>query len=204
MLLEASFLTLPGSEPAGRVDTPRGRWEGRGTVAVGGGGAGDAREEARPVERARIDLRRTAARREGERVLARARFLEPPDRELVYAVFRDHTPIARLALVSGVSAARLRRRVRSLVARTLSARFEWAMVERDSWSAARRRVGDAYFLQGRSQRAIASRLRVSLAAVRAHLAALRALEEAHMAGLRSLEEGRRAASAAREGGVRCN
>lgn len=125
-----------------------------------------------------FDLRRAVLRRHADTILARAWFLAPDDRALIYAVFRDHMSVERLARAAAVRPERLRGRVRRLLRRLYSARFVWALSARRRWSPERRRIADGAIFQGLSQRAIARRLQISLARVRIQLNALRALEEA--------------------------
>lgn len=124
-----------------------------------------------------LDLRRAAVRRHADTIVARAAFLAPDDRALIYAVFRDLIPVAAIARAAGVSAPHMRRRVRRLLLRLFTPRYIWVISARNAWTPERRRIADAAFLQGLSQRAIAKRLQISLPRVRAALCALRVLEE---------------------------
>lgn len=148
----------------------------RGVVRRLGARSFGSNQPAQPPARP-VDLRRRFDRKQAEQIVAKAMFLAPSDRALVLAVFRDHVTVEALARAAGTSAPRMRRRLRSLVRRLLSWRFEWALRARHQWAPARRRVAEACYFQGLTQRQIARRFQISLYAVRSHLAALRALEE---------------------------
>ncbi len=115
-------------------------------------------------------------------LVRRAAWLTPEDRELVTSVFgeglsvaaytrrrREHDPVAP------VSVRTARRRLRRLVTRLLSPRFAFVIENRGDWPATRRRAAMACVVQGLSLREAASKMGVSLHAVRRHMDAVEAL-----------------------------
>jgi len=110
-----------------------------------------------------------------EIIAARAEHILPEDRDLIRAVFADGMPVSTLARLTGVDPRGLRRRVRALARRVLSDRFVFVLRSRSGWPATRRRVATACVLQGRSLRATARHLRLTLHAVRRHMDAVNAL-----------------------------
>lgn len=157
-----------------------------------------------------LDLRRrstNASGREAARLcVERAVHLAPGERETVLAVYRDGVTVKDLAAItagdgirhpavgirSADSAARaLRRRLRLITARLLSAKFEFVIAflepadqaERrrlglPCWPASRRQVAELCIVQGRSMREAARALGGSLHAVRREMSAIHALFEA--------------------------
>lgn len=126
---------------------------------------------------AACDLRRRRRQDLAEAVIRRSAWLLPDDRALLRTVYQDGVRIASLATLRGRSESprSLRRRVRVLVQRVLSARFTFVLRERDRWPPTRRRVAAACVLQGRTMRSAAHHLQISLHEVRRHLDAINAL-----------------------------
>lgn len=142
----------------------------------------------------RTDLRRRVRREAVETILHRAVWIDPSDRVLVEAVYRDHRTVADLARLLGTDDRSLRRRVRRIVQRLLSPQFVFvassmarsATSRRPSspaspppgpWSDTRRRVAEHCVLNGRSLRDAARALNLSLHVVRRHRDALHACFE---------------------------
>lgn len=123
------------------------------------------------------DLRRRRRRELCDQVLARAAWLEPSDRALLEAVYRDGRSAVELAQLTGDNPRTLRRRIRRLVRRVLGPEFAFVAGRRERWTSSRRRVAEACILHGQSMRTAASELGVSLHTVRRHLAAIRAQYE---------------------------
>lgn len=132
-----------------------------------------------PAEAA--DLRRRRRSDLAELIVDRSAWLMPEDRALVCAVYRDGLTAAEVAKLRGEPARHVRRRLRRLVLRVLSKRYEFVMRRREQWPPTRRRVATVCVLQGRTMRETASHLRLSLHTVRGQMAAVAALEEAQAA-----------------------
>mgnify|MGYP003869508055 CR=1 FL=1 len=131
------------------------------------------------------DLRRRRRRDHADQLVQRAAWLAPKDRALVEAVFRDGKTATDLARLTGESPRALRRRVRALAARLASPRYLFVVHHRDLWTTGRRRVGTACFIEGRSLRAAARDLGMSLHTVRRHTAAIEAAFETVLAAARA-------------------
>ncbi len=127
---------------------------------------------------AELDLRRARDRAVVDTILDRAAILEPPERWLLEAVYRDSRTIRDIAEELGEHPRRVAQQVRRLVARVLSEPFAFVASRRDGWEIARRRIATLVVLKGRSLREAADELRVSLHTVRRHMAAVNAAAEA--------------------------
>lgn len=121
------------------------------------------------------DLRRRRTRHIAETLVDHARHAAPDDRAVINAIYREGMTVVAVATLRGVNPRRLRRRVRALVANLLSEKFLFVLAHHERWPRRRRTVADACVLQGRSMRAAARHLRVSLHAVRREMAAVDAL-----------------------------
>ena len=141
--------------------------------ARGVGGVG-----ARIDPSAAWDLRRKRRRELVERLVERAELVGPPDRALVLAYYRDGQSAADIARLAGEPVRSLRRRLRRVVQRMLSPRFEFVAAHRHTWTPTRRRVAGACVLEGRTLRDTAERLGLSLHCVRRHHDAIQAMFEA--------------------------
>lgn len=123
--------------------------------------------------------------REGvDRLLTRVEFLPEHERALIEAVYRNGTPVVRLARLSVPTSKprRLRRSVRLIVERMLSDRFVSMArcVSRGAvgrWPRTRRRVGELLYLQGKTLRQAAVELGLSVHVVRNHRGAIEAIFE---------------------------
>jgi len=112
-----------------------------------------------------------------DRLLMRGEWLDPPDRAIIEAIYREGITTAELARRLGADVRVLRRRRRRLVARMLCPLFAFVALNRDAWGPTRRRVATACVLQGRSLRQATRSLGLSLHTVRRHLAAVEAMCE---------------------------
>lgn len=112
------------------------------------------------------DLRRRRTRELAEIVVDHAQELRTEDRAVVMAIYRDGMTAQDVAELRREPARRIRQRVRRLVSRLLSDRFLFVLRERDGWPPRRQRVARACVLEGRSMRAAAEHLRMSLHGVR--------------------------------------
>jgi len=124
------------------------------------------------------DLRRRVPRDLAELLVARAEHLLPEDRALITAVYQDNLTAAQVAQLKGCPPRTIRRRLRSLIQRLLSPRYVFVASRLDRWPPTRKRVARACVLQGRTLRAAAAHLKVSLHTVRRHMDAVAAQHEA--------------------------
>ncbi|MEO1129793.1 MAG: hypothetical protein AAFX05_08830 [Planctomycetota bacterium] len=121
------------------------------------------------------DLRRRRTRELAETLVEDARWILPDDRAVIHAIYADGMTAQNVARLRNEPPRRLRRRVRVLVSRILSDRFRFVLIHRDAWPPMRRRVAGACILQGRSMRAAAAHLHISLHAVRREMDVINAL-----------------------------
>jgi hypothetical protein len=113
---------------------------------------------------------------------SRGGYLAPQDRAILEAVFVRHDRIADVSRVSGIPPRRLRRHVRGLLDRLTSRRFAYITARLSRWTPTRRRVAEACFLRGLSQRRAARDLGLTLHVVRLHWLAVRSLTDAQEGG----------------------
>jgi DNA-directed RNA polymerase specialized sigma24 family protein len=128
-----------------------------------------------PAEAA--DLRRRRRRDLADLLTDRAAWLPEEDRALIHAVYREHLTAREVAFLRGATARRVRRRLRTLIERMLSRRFEVVLRERDGWGVVRRRIATSVVLEGRTLRETAERLGLTLHAVRRQMVVIEALIE---------------------------
>ncbi len=133
---------------------------------------------AAPRAEADPTLRRRVLDAQGDALLRRAHALDPDDRALLEALLREGESLQSAAAARGLSTRSVRRRVRRLINRLLSDRFVFVLAEHLSWPAGRRRVGDACVLRGRSMRAAARELSLSVHTIRRHLSVVSAMHQA--------------------------
>lgn len=131
----------------------------------------------RPTEAEGL-LRRRVLDAQGDALLRRAHVLDPDDRALLEALLREGESPLGAAKSRGVSTRTVRRRLRRLINRMASERFLFVLAQHLSWPLGRRRVGEACVLRGRSMRAAARELGLSVHAVRRHLAVVSAMYQA--------------------------
>ncbi len=125
-----------------------------------------------------VDLRRPRDRQAADRLVLRADWLAPADRDLVLAVLRDGQTIAALARLHHADPRLLRRRFAALVARLLDERTAFVARTLPTLRGTRARVAKAFYLHGRTLRAIADEHNLTLHVVRAHRQAIEGLYEA--------------------------
>lgn len=92
--------------------------------------------------------------------------LDPSDRALINAIYRHGMSAAEFARAVHMTPANIRNRVRRIVRRMISAPFRYVLAHRSGWPHAMRRVAEAIFLEGRTQREAAAATGVSLHHVR--------------------------------------
>lgn len=129
---------------------------------------------------AAADLRRRKRRDLSDHLLLRAEWLEPSERALVEAVYRDGRSAIELAALAGRTPRSMRRRLRRIVRRVLAPEFVFVAQRRSRWTASRRRVADACILHGRSMREAATELGLTLHTIRRHMEAIRAQIESQI------------------------
>ena len=130
------------------------------------------------------DLRRKRRREVVERIVERAELICPGDRSLVLAYYRDGQSASDIAQLAGEPVRSLRRKLRRIVQRVLSPRFEFVATRIHTWTPTRRRVASACVLEGRTLREASARLGLSLHSVRRHHDAVQAMFESEAGGLR--------------------
>lgn len=116
------------------------------------------------------DLRRRSKADIADRILARADHLPDPDRALLHALYRDGKSAKELARLTRTPARTLRLRARRIVQRLSSPAFALVVVNSSSWPPLRQHIASLHVVEGKSIRAVASSLNLSLHQVRAHLA----------------------------------
>ncbi len=158
------------------MDVQSGRRRASGGIGSGGGGLIDPD--------AAWDLRRKQRREVVERVVERAELLTPGDRALVLAYFRDQQHASDIARLAGEPVRAMRRRLRKLVERVLSPRFQFVASRRLAWPPTRRRVACSCVLEGYTLRETSRRLGLSLHSVRRHHDAIQAMFEDEAGGAR--------------------
>ncbi len=124
----------------------------------------------------RVDFRLRARREMVAAVLRLAGELSPEDRELIRAVYDNGCSVGRVVTATGArQAPAVRRRVRRIVRRVLSARFRFILRNRARWTPSIRRVATACLIHGRTVRRAAAELGMSHHQVRRCRAAAEAL-----------------------------
>lgn len=122
-----------------------------------------------------LDLRRVRDREATDRILERAAWLDPEQRALIETVLRDNQPISQVARATGLDARVLRRRFAVAVARALDDRTAFVAHTLPHLSGTRARVAEGFYLHGRTLRAIAADLRLSLHTIRAQREVIEAM-----------------------------
>ncbi len=117
-------------------------------------------------------------REERERLARLAEELDRPDRDLIHSIIDRGQTIAALARATGVDRRSLSRRFTRLINRLMDDRVLIVLRERDHWPPQRRRIANALFVRGLTQRAAARQLRISLHALRSELKVIEGLIEA--------------------------
>lgn len=126
-----------------------------------------------------LDLRRKRSRDIAATIVAHARYTTPPDRELVWAVYRDGLTARQIAHIRDESPRTIRARIRRVTARLISDRFKFVIRHRDAWPAQRRAIANTCILHGLSMRDAATELRISLHVIRREIALIHALMAEH-------------------------
>lgn len=127
-----------------------------------------------PPRRPYCDLRTTRAR-SASIALGRAEFLDPDDRALIEAYFARGLTSTQIGLMLGAHNKTVLSRLRRLILHMRSPMFEFVMRHMRTWPTPRARVAREVYLAGRSRRATAQSLGISIHAVRRHCDAIREL-----------------------------
>lgn len=131
-----------------------------GLSASGRLGAGFDPSTAADLRRRNRDL--------AEEIVARAEHLDPVQRELVRAVFRDGRPAKEIAVLLGAPSRAVRFRLHRIVQRIMTDEYLFVARNIHKWSETRRQVALATFINGLTLRAAAEQLGMSIHAVRRH------------------------------------
>jgi len=123
----------------------------------------------------RVDLRKRRESSLGDRLVRRAHWLEPSDRELILAMFRDGKSAVAIAQLMNESPRNVRRRVRRLIERLNDPRVAYVVAHHESWSKSRKAIARSLFIQGRSMRETTEELGLSFYSVRKHREAVEAM-----------------------------
>jgi DNA-binding transcriptional regulator LsrR (DeoR family) len=101
---------------------------------------------------------------------------------LLRSVYDRGMSASELAQAVGVRPRTVRRRVRRLVQRVSSPAFTFIVRAEHAWPHRRRLIGHLFFLQGRTQRAVAARLGMSVHQVRREIDHIRGLMDQASSG----------------------
>ncbi len=127
-----------------------------------------------------MDLRKKRSHTLTDSIVKRAHWLEPDDRELVLAMFRDGQSAQSIAKRFGGCPRHLRRHIKKLVQRLSDPRIAYVIAHHEQWSKSRRAIAHCLFIQGRSMREATDELGMSFYSVRKHREAIDAMCQAAM------------------------
>ena len=125
-----------------------------------------------------LDLRRKRDASLSSRLVRRAHWLEPEDRELILAVFDRGQTACSIGTISSQPPRVVRRRIKALAERLCDPRVAYVVAHRNAWGSSRRRVTHELFIRGRSMRQVSQLLSISLHCVRKHRDAIEAMVNA--------------------------
>lgn len=126
-----------------------------------------------------IDLRRRRSADLSARIVRRAQWLVPEDRELVLAVFERGQSAISLGTIRGQNPRHIRKRIRQLVARLDDPRLAYVVAHHNAWGRTMRNVARELFIRGRPMREVSDELGVSLHRVRQLRDAIEAMAQTH-------------------------
>jgi hypothetical protein len=113
--------------------------------------------------------------------------LDPPERSLLEAIYRQGMSAAQIARVAGLPESTVRHRVRQLVQRINSPLCRYVLRHGRDWPPLRRRIAEDVFIRGRGQRRTALDLGVTSHKVRREVDRIRILAEAAACGVARAE-----------------
>ncbi len=125
-----------------------------------------------------MDLRKKRSDTLTRHIVKRAHWLEPTDRQLVLAMFRDGQSAQSIANRFGGCPRQIRRRIKKLVHRLSDPRIAYVIAHHEKWSKSRRAIAHSLFVQGRSMRETTNELGMSFYSVRKHREAIEAMCQA--------------------------
>lgn len=125
-----------------------------------------------------LDLRRKRDSSLSSRLVRRAHWLEPEDRELILAVFDRGQSARSIGTICNQPPRTVRRRIKSLAERLCDPRVAYVVAHRNAWGSSRKRIAHELFIRGRSMRQVSGLLGVSLHCVRKHRDAIEAMVHA--------------------------
>ncbi len=131
-----------------------------------------------------LDLRRKQSRSLSTRVIRRAHWLDPYDREIALAYFDRGMKGADIGALLNIDPRHVRKRIKQIVLLLEDPRCAYVVAHRNAWSSRRRMIAEDLFVKGRSMREVSESRGISLHAVRKHRDAIDAMASA------SLEQGR--------------
>lgn len=126
----------------------------------------------------KLDLRRRFEAQTSGRLVRRAHWLDPDDRELILAMFDRGQSAASIASIHQSNPRMVRRRLRQLITRLNDPRVAYVVAHQGHWGRTRQRVARDLFIRGFTMRQVSERLGVSLHCVRKHRDAIEALAAA--------------------------
>tara|TARA_R110002073_G_scaffold118918_1_gene258323 strand:+ start:170040 stop:170498 length:459 start_codon:yes stop_codon:yes gene_type:complete len=122
-----------------------------------------------------MDLRKRREDSIVDRIVRRAHWLEPHDRELVFSMFRDGHSANTISKITGECPRQVRRRIKRLVSRLNDPRVAYVVAHADAWSKSRKAIARSLYIQGRSMRETTDTLGVSFYCVRKNREAIEAM-----------------------------
>lgn len=125
-----------------------------------------------------LDLRRRVEALASGRLIRRAHWLDPHDRELILAMFDRGQNATSIAIASRSSPRLVRRRIKQLIARLNDPRVAYVVAHQGHWGRTRQSVARDLFVRGCTMRQVSERLGVSLHCVRKHRDAIEAMAAA--------------------------
>lgn len=124
------------------------------------------------------DLRRRRNRDIAETIVRRAEHLEQHEKQLILSIYAHGLSTTELAPLTNKKPRTLRRQLRNILKRLTSPEYLYTIRHQAKWTTTRKRVAYACFIQGRSLRAAAATLNLTLHTVRKHHQHIRSLATA--------------------------
>ena len=125
-----------------------------------------------------LDLRRKTSRDRSARIIRRAHWLSPEDREIVLAYFERDMCASEIGQLLKVDPKYVRRQLKQIVHRLEDPRCAYVVANRNAWTPKRRAIAEDLFLRGRSMRDVSKTHKTSLHMIRKHRDAIDAMAHA--------------------------
>lgn len=125
-----------------------------------------------------LDLRRKQNQQLCEKIVRRAHWLAARDRDIALAYFDRGMNAAEIGSMLRIDPRCVRRRIKHIVSRLRDPRCAYVISHRNSWSAQRRAVAEALFVEGHSMREVSDTLGISLHVVRKYRDAIEIMTQA--------------------------